>query len=202
MGIYATKPTWQRALRPVVTACAQHRIQPDVFTYGALLLSGVAGLALWQAGAVRAWLWLVPPCVMLRLLFNLMDGLVSREMGLAGAWGEVKNEFGDRVADTLIFLGLACGGYADARLAALALSLILWISYLGILSKATGGPRLYKGIFGKGDRMITLALFTLFPLLDGSLASYNGYLVFAVGAACLTVVQRLRIIYGNSQPRQ
>lgn len=200
MGIYATKPAWQQTLRPLVLFCARRRIHPDVFTYSALLLSAIAGVAFWQAGANRAWLWLAPPCLLVRLLFNLMDGLVSREMGLASAWGEVKNEFGDRVADTLIFLGLVGGGYADPRLAALALALILWISYLGILSKATGGPRMYGGLFGKGDRMISLALFTLYPLLGGELASYNWYLVLAIIAAGITVLQRLRIIYGIVQP--
>jgi phosphatidylglycerophosphate synthase len=134
-----------------------------------------------------------------RLLLNLMDGLVAREVGLAGAWGEVKNEFGDRVADVAIFLGLSFGGYVDARLAALALALILCVSYLGILGKVLGGARVYGGIFGKGDRMLSLAVFTLYPLFSGNLASYDWYLAFAALAAAATVVQRLRIIYGYAK---
>src|SRR5512136_2435502 len=122
MGIYSTKSRWQNALRPVVAFAVRRRIHPDAFTYGALLLSAAAGAALWRAGAARAWLWLVPPCVLTRLLFNLLDGLIAREIGLASAWGEAKNEFGDRLADAAIFLGLAFGGYADARLAALTLA--------------------------------------------------------------------------------
>lgn len=47
----------------------------------------------------------MPVCVLTRLWFNFMDGLVERELGLAGAWGEVKNEFGDRVADSAHPLG-------------------------------------------------------------------------------------------------
>jgi hypothetical protein len=50
-------------------------------------------------------------------------------VGPAGAWGEVKNEFGDRVADGAIFLGVGFCGYADARLLALALALILCVPY-------------------------------------------------------------------------
>ena len=45
----------------------------------------------------------------------------------------------------------------------LTLTLIMCASYLGILGKAVTGKRVYGGVFGKGDRMISLALFTLYP---------------------------------------
>ena len=198
MGIYATKSKWQRAIQPLVALCVRKRIHPDVFTYGALALSTIAGIAFFLASSNRLWLWLVPPCVLLRLLFNLMDGQIARNLGLADSWGDVKNEFGDRIADTVIFLGLAFSGYADTRLVALGLALILCVSYLGILGKALGGPRVYGGIFGKGDRMISLALFTFYPLLGAQLASYNIYMGLAVIAAMVTIFQRLRIIHGNA----
>ena len=199
MGIYTTKSRWQQALRPVVAFCVDKRIHPDVFIYAALALAFVAGAAFFIAGSNHLWLCLVPPCVLLRLLLNLMDGQVARAMGLADAWGEVKNEFGDRIADMTIFLGLGFGGYADARLVTLTLALILMTSYLGILGKALGGPRIYGGIFGKGDRMISLALFTLYPALSANLTSYNLYLGFAVCAAGVTIIQRLRSIHGYAQ---
>jgi len=201
MGIYSTKSKWQQSLRPVVAFCARNRIPPDAFTYSALGLSFLAAAALWQAGASRAWLWLVPPCVLMRLLFNLMDGLIARELGMADAWGEVKNEFGDRIADAAIFLGLAFGGYADARLAALVIALMMCVSYLGLLGKAIGGARLYGGVFGKGDRMISLALFTLFPIFGGDLRTYNWYLAFAAVAAGLTLLQRLSRLHGQQSSR-
>ncbi len=199
MGIYGTKSKWQRALQPIVDFCIARGVHPDAFTYGALILSFSAAFALFRAGANANWLWLVPPCVLVRLLLNLMDGQVARALGLADRWGEAENEFGDRLADASIFIGLGLGGYADARLTLVALSLILCVSYLGILGKALGGPRVYAGIFGKGDRMISLALFTLYPALSGNLTSYNYYLVFAACAAFATIVQRLRVIYGHTQ---
>jgi len=199
MGVYATKPAWQRAFGPIVALCVRYRVHPDVFTYGALILSGIAASALVQAGSNQSWLWLVPPCVLLRLVFNLMDGLVARARGLADSWGEVKNEFGDRIADALIFLGLGYAGYTDARLVEVVIALVLLVSYLGILSKTVGGPRVYKGAFGKGDRMLSLAGFTFCPLLSGHLTSFNWYLEFAILAATLTIVQRLRSIYVYAQ---
>lgn len=200
MGVYSTKSRWQRALKPIVAFCVRYRIQPDVFTYGAIVLSVAAGAAFILAADRMAWLWIVPPFVLLRLLFNLMDGLLARELRLADTWGEVKNEFGDRIADGAIFLGLVFGGYVDAQMAALALFLMLLVSYLGILGKALGGERVYGGVFAKGDRMISLALFTLYPVLTGNLQSFNWYLLFASSAALVTVLQRLRVIRGHSKP--
>jgi len=194
VGIYATKSKWQKALQPFVDFCVARRVHPDTFIYAALVLSLLAGLALYLAGANPAWLWLAIPCVLVRLLLNLMDGQVARALGIASTWGEAQNEFGDRLADALIFLGLGLGGYADPRLTLLALTLILCVSYLGILGKAVGGARVYGGVFGKGDRMISLALFSLYPAFTGDLSAYNYYLIFAALAALITILQRLRII--------
>jgi hypothetical protein len=79
----------------------------------------------------------------------------------------------------------------------LALALILCTSYLGILSKALGSSRLYAGVFGKGDRMVSLAAFTAYPMISGHLSSYNYYLAAAVLFAAITIIQRLVIIYRN-----
>jgi phosphatidylglycerophosphate synthase len=197
VGIYTTKSKWQRALQPIVDFCVARRIHPNAFTYSALVLSLIAALTLYFANINKNWLWIVPPAVLFRLLLNLMDGQVARALNLADDWGEVKNEFGDRIADALIFVAIGLSGYTETRLALVALTLILLVSYLGILGKALGGQRVYGGFFGKGDRMISLAIFTLYPALSGNLASYNYYLIFASIAAFITIIQRLRIIYGN-----
>jgi archaetidylinositol phosphate synthase len=194
LGIYATKSKWQQALQPIVNFCVARRIHPDVFIYAALSLSLLAGFGLFHAGLNVNWLWLVPPCALLRLLLNLLDGQVARALGIASPWGEALNEFGDRIADVLIFLGLGLSDYVNPHLGLFALAAILCVSYLGILGKAVGGARVYGGVFGKGDRMISLALFTLYPIFTKDLASYNYYLVFAALAAVVTIIQRLRII--------
>ena len=198
MGIYVTKAKWQERLADVVAFCVFMRIHPDVMTYGALALSFIAAFALASAESNRAWLWLVPVCVSLRLICNLLDGQVARALGFANTWGEVKNEFGDRLADAVIFLGFCFGGYVDVQLAALTVALVLCISYLGILGKAVGGERVYGGVFGKGDRMISLALFTLVVIGTQSLVLYNWYLGFATSAALVTIVQRLKTIHRMS----
>jgi CDP-diacylglycerol--glycerol-3-phosphate 3-phosphatidyltransferase len=197
VGIYSTKSMWQRALQPIVDYCVRRRVHPNAFTYGAILLSLIAALSLYFAGANKNWLWIVPPCVLIRLLLNLMDGQVARRLDLADDWGEVKNEFGDRIADVMIFGAIGLSTYTATGMGLVTLALILLVSYLGILGKALGGQRIYTGLFGKGDRMISLAIFTLYPAWSGNLASYNYFLIFASGAAFITLIQRLRTLYAN-----
>ncbi|NIM93680.1 MAG: hypothetical protein GTO18_08205 [Anaerolineales bacterium] len=199
MGIYSTKSLWQKVLKPIVTISVQYQVHPDVFTYSAVIISIVGAVGLYLARTSHAWLWILPPCVLLRLTLNLLDGLVARERQLADTFGELKNEFGDRVADVAIFLGLALGGYVDTRLVLISLSLILCVSYLGILGKAMTGERVYSGIFGKGDRMISLAVFTFYPAISGNLNSFDWYLALASIAALTTIIQRVRTIHGNAQ---
>jgi CDP-diacylglycerol--glycerol-3-phosphate 3-phosphatidyltransferase len=198
VGIYSTKAKWQRFLQPAVDFCVRRSIHPDWFTYSALGVSLTAAVALWLARFDKDWLWVVPPCILLRLLLNLMDGQVARSLGVADMWGEAKNEFGDRVADASLFAALGLAGYARPSLALIAVVSILGASYLGILGKALGGQRLYGGIFGKGDRMIALALFTLYPAASGNLASYDLFLSLASAGALITIIQRLKIIHDRS----
>ena len=198
MGIYSTKSMWQKVLKPIVDISVRNHVHPDVFTYTAVVISIGGAISLYLAGSNQAWLWLFIPSVLLRLTLNLLDGLVARELQMADTFGELKNEFGDRIADVAIFLGLAFGGYVDVRLVLVSLSLILCVSYLGILGKAMTGERVYGGIFGKGDRMISLAIFTLYSAISGNLSSFNWYLALASLAALTTVIQRVRIIHGNA----
>jgi phosphatidylglycerophosphate synthase len=197
VGIYSTKSIWQRALQPIVNFCVARRVHPNVFTYGALVLSLIAALSLYFGGTNKSWLWMVPPCVLIRLLLNLMDGQVARGLDLADDWGEAKNEFGDRIVDAMIFAAIGLNKNVETDLGLIALALILLVSYLGILGKALGSRRVYGGLFGKGDRMISLAIFTLYPALSGNMGSYNYYLIFASVAPLITLIQRLRIIHGN-----
>jgi CDP-diacylglycerol--glycerol-3-phosphate 3-phosphatidyltransferase len=194
MGIYSTKPLFQRALQPAVAWCAKRRLPPDLFTYGAIGSSALASVILASGAMTPGGLVSAAACYVLRLLFNLMDGQVARASKLADALGELKNEFGDRVSDGLVFGGLLFSGYVEPRLAGITLALVLGVSYLGILSKALGGPRLYGGIFGKGDRMISLAITCVLVAITGNTALLNVYLVLACALSLITLAQRLRII--------
>lgn len=199
-GIYAIKPWWQRRLVRLEDWLVQRRIHPNLITLAGVGCAGLLGLAL---AASARWHWLalaVLPLAIGRLAANALDGLVARRTGLASAFGEVYNEFGDRVADTAVFVGLALNSAVFAPLAWGTLVLTLLSSYLGITAKAAGGSRISGGLLAKADRMIYLAIFSPVALVLGPQA-WNWLLLAFVPALLVTVVQRYRWSYRALQQR-
>ena len=100
--------------------------------------------ALWAAAAA-----LVP----LRLLANMLDGMVALERGIASKVGELYNEVPDRVSDSAVLVGLgyAAGGHpAWGWAAALAAMLTAYVRATG---KAAGTRNEFCGPMAKQQRM-------------------------------------------------
>jgi phosphatidylglycerophosphate synthase len=106
--------------------------------------------------------WLTPArllvcalCIQLRLLCNLLDGMVAMEGGKASAIGKIYNEFPDRIADSLLIVaaGHACGqpwlGWIGALLAALT-------AYVRVFGGSLGFAQDFRGPFAKQQRMAVL----------------------------------------------
>src|SRR5262245_24075251 len=116
-GIYSIKPWWQRRLGLVEDWLVRRGIHPNLVTLAGVISAGALGAAL---AASARWPWLplaVAPLAILRLAANALDGLVARRAGLSSAFGELYNEFGDRVADTAVLVGLALNPSVFAPLA-------------------------------------------------------------------------------------
>ena len=95
----------------------------------------------------------------LRLLCNLMDGMVAVEAGKKTPDGELWNEFPDRLADVLFLLGV--GMAANQLLLAWAVcALAILVAYVRELGKGIDGVSDFRGPMAKPQRMamITIAL--------------------------------------------
>ncbi len=197
-GIYAIKPWWQRRLATLEDWLVLHHIHPDVITFSGVVCAGLMGVSLVFSARWPLLLLAVPPFAIGRLAANALDGLVARRTGLARPLGEVFNECCDRLADTLVFVGLALNSEIIAPLAWGTLVLILLNSYLGIVAKAAGGKRQYGGLLAKADRMIYMAAFSPLPLFLGATA-WNWLLIAFVPATIITIIQRYRWTYRDFQ---
>ncbi len=193
-GIYAIKPWWQRRLHGLEDWLVRRRVHPNLITLGGMICAALLGLVLYLTAWWPALALAVAPLAIGRLAANALDGTVARRTGLASQVGEVFNEVGDRLSDSLVCIGLALNSHVLAPLAWLALVLILLTSYVGIAAKAAGGQRLFGGLMAKADRMITLALFSPLALCCGSVA-WNWLLLFWIPALVLTLGQRCRRVY-------
>jgi len=137
-------------------ALARSSITPNQISVASVLFAGIgAALLVWSPTVPGLLLCAV--CVQLRLICNLLDGMVAMEGGKASAVGKIYNEFPDRVADSVLIvaLGYACAmpwiGWLGALLAALT-------AYVRVFGGSLGFAQDFRGPFAKQQRMATLTI--------------------------------------------
>lgn len=165
--------------------------------------SPLAAALMWAAAAV---------CIQLRLLCNLLDGMVAVEGGKATPTGPVYNEAPDRLADVLILVG---AGYSTSvepgvikLLDTLPLGwacavLALGTAYLRLLQGTLTGQQSFMGPMAKQHRMAVLTAGTLgaavHQLFGGPVAGaqiqwlWLALMVIFIGAL-VTCARRLALI--------
>lgn len=136
-------------------------------------------------------------CVQLRLLCNLLDGLVAVEGGKQTPTGGLYNEVPDRLSDalTLIGVGYACRAYPlGVELGYLATVLAFFTAYIRVLGASLGTTSYFLGPMAKQHRMaaITVAL-VLTAFIRFKLMLWVGLWIVTLGAA-ITCYRRLRYI--------
>lgn len=107
-------------------------------------------------GMPRPWNLLAgAACVQLRLLCNLMDGMVAIEQGRKSKVGVLYNEVPDRIADSLflVALGYAIGVPWLGWLAALAAAIT---AYIRVLGGTFGLVQDFRGPLAKQHRMAVM----------------------------------------------
>jgi phosphatidylglycerophosphate synthase len=198
-GIYGIKPRFQQALRGVEAVLIRRHIHPDTLTLSALLLAGLGGATLLASQWVAGLLLLVPPLVLARTALNALDGMVAVDTGVARPWGEVLNEFCDRLADVALFAGVALAPGSSPGLGAAVLVAMLLSSYAGTVAKAAGGRRQYGGVMGKADRMIGLGAAAVLAFALPGVPVFAGFLLVVLAGLIVTLVQRLGATYVDLQ---
>lgn len=128
----------------------------DAISMGSLVFAGAgaAGL-LWLD---QPWNYLACAAgVQLRLLANLLDGMVAIEGGRKSQVGALYNEVPDRLADSLflVALGHAIGMPWLGWLAALAAAIT---AYIRVLGGTLGLPQDFRGPMAKPHRMAALTV--------------------------------------------
>lgn len=100
---------------------------------------------------------LAAACIQLRLICNLIDGLLAVEGGKKTPVGELYNEFPDRVSDTLLIvaLGYRCGHPGWGWFAAL---LAFATAYVRVFGGAAGLAQDFSGPMAKQQRMFVMTI--------------------------------------------
>lgn len=189
MDWYRSKRAIVARLEGIVGRLAAAGVPPDAVTLAAVPVAALGGLALLASPSVPAALLLVPVLAGLRLVLNLLDGALARETGRSHPRGELFNEVGDRVADGCFLVPVAFlpGAWPPVVLLGVAASFLA--SYIGVVTRAAGGSRLYDGILSKPGRMVLLALFSVAAFVVGRVAWGVFGPILLIGAT-LTAIQR------------
>ena len=150
---------WAQRLAQYLAATS---ITPNQISVASMVFASSAGLALAVSASFSGLLYFA--CMLagiaacqLRLICNLMDGMVAIEAGKQTPDGAMWNEFPDRIADIAIIagLGFAIGwpalGWASATLAVL-------VAYVRELGKGIDGTVDFAGPMAKPHRMALVSI--------------------------------------------
>jgi phosphatidylglycerophosphate synthase len=153
--------SWAKNLAAVL---ARAGAAPNAVSLASIGCAGGAAIAFAVAGATAGravWWLLAAAAIQLRLLCNLLDGMLAVEEGLQTPAGPLFNEVPDRIADVVILAG---AGYAiralpgGVALGWTAATAALFTAYVRQLGGALTGLQHFGGPMAKQHRMFTLTV--------------------------------------------
>jgi len=199
--------------RWLARSLAARGVRPNTVSLCSVVFAGVPAAAFgtspYVSGRWRPVLFLVAAAgIQLRLLCNLLDGMLAVEEGLKSATGDIFNEVPDRVADVIILAGagysagLAGPGPILGWVAALT---AVFTAYVRVFGGSLGLRQHFSGPMAKQHRMFTLTLAALLAALEASLglpprAITAGLTIVILGSGW-TAARRVRRIVREAQAR-
>jgi phosphatidylglycerophosphate synthase len=203
---------WARRLAASLTAVG---VRPNWISSFSLAPAASAGLCFFllpyaSRTGQAILLLLAAGCIQLRLLANMLDGLVAIEGGRRSSTGDLFNEVPDRLADVLI---LAPAGYAIPAAGVLGISLgwtvavlALLTAYIRLLGSSLGFEQRFLGPMAKQHRMAVLTVTCIASAIEAIAFGFNGRLL-AIGllliglGTAVTCVRRLNLIASQLRRR-
>ncbi|MBV8374932.1 MAG: CDP-alcohol phosphatidyltransferase family protein [Candidatus Eremiobacteraeota bacterium] len=201
---------WAKVLAQMLCGAG---VSPNAISLLSLVFSVFAGIALWRSGdangALRVVLLLIAAAsIQLRLLCNLLDGMVAIEGGRRTPYGELFNDVPDRFADAIIFVGAGYGLSAfpwGPALGCLAALFAVLTAYVRLLGGTIGARQYFIGPMAKQHRMAVMTVACVLSTLE-PLAGWHGQilacaLAVVVAGSMVTFVRRVARIVADISAR-
>jgi len=180
---------------------AQAGVSPNTISISSVFFAIGAGvcLLLTRNDPDNRVLWMLAAlCIPLRLIANMLDGMVAVDSGKFSPVGELFNEVPDRVSDVFVFV---CAGYAfggDPFWGYTVAILALFIAYVRALGNTMGVTQLFLGPMAKSHRMFTLigaCLYNAIAPVAWQIPSLMLWVMIVIGAGgVITIARRLQKI--------
>lgn len=192
ISIYNIKPQFQRLLTPILEWMHRKDITANQITVSACILSVIIGVLFWFAEDNKWFFLALPIGLLLRMALNALDGMMARRYNQISRKGEMLNELGDVVSDTIIFLPLLKYQPESLYLIVIFIAMSIINEFAGVMGKVISNQRNYDGPMGKSDRAFIIGLYGLACLCGADISSYSIY-IFSVINLLLLVSTWIRI---------
>jgi len=185
----------------------QAGFRPNAVSLAGVAFAVAAGVAFVvsadAAPAVRGVALIVAAAlIQLRLLCNLLDGMLAVEEGFRTSAGEIYNDLPDRIADVLILVG---AGYS-IRVLPIGIALgwaaavgAVFTAYVRVLGGSLGVTQHFIGPMAKQHRMFTVTIAALLAAVESfaglpARAMWTGLAAIVAGTVLTSWRRTLRIV--------
>jgi phosphatidylglycerophosphate synthase len=140
-------------------------VSPNSISTGGMI-AGVAAGAAFALARMDDWrnvgFLAAAALIQLRLLANMLDGMVAIQSKKASPVGELFNEIPDRVSDAAILIGAGYAPGSTPVFGYLAACVALFVAYIRAAGKVAGAHQEFCGPMAKPQRMFVLTVAALF----------------------------------------
>lgn len=189
------RPVAARKQRPIVVLAdwlVRRGASANAISVAGMLCALAGGALLSQAGHPALWI-AAGILIQLRLLANVLDGMVAVGRGIASPTGELFNEIPDRVSDTAFFVGVGIAS-GQAWLGCAAALAAMATAYIRAVGRGLGQQSDFSGPMAKQYRMAlltALCLFCAFAPADWTSRAPETVLYVILALTTLTAARRL-----------
>lgn len=197
-----------RFFQNIAARLASAGITPNAISMSSVVFATAAGITLAATDMVedhftRQALWLASGVlIQLRLIANLLDGMVAIEGGKASAVGEIYNEVPDRISDSAILIGAGYAFGGDTTLGLMAALVAVFVAYVRAFGASVGAGQVFVGPCAKPQRMAIMTLLCVVSALlpqkfygsPDAIRLAEGTLGLIVVGGVVTAIRRLRTI--------
>lgn len=185
---------------------ARRGVRPNAVSVASVVFALLAGAALagtrWATPGLAIGLFVAAALLIpLRLLCNLLDGLIAVEGGFSSPAGEIYNEFPDRLSDAFVLVGAGYAlGHGDAgiTLGWTAAVVALLVAYIRTLGSSAGARAHFEGPLAKQQRMVVLVAGALVAALEVAMGWEPRAVAVALGIVIIgglvTLIRRTRLV--------
>lgn len=190
-------------IQALASILARSAVTPNQISCASVVFAAIVACALLHPSSTWAMIIAILG-IQLRLLCNVIDGLVAVEGGKKSLLGPIYNEFPDRIADSLLLIAAGYGagvpsiGWSCALLAAMT-------AYVRVFGGSLGLPQRFIGPMAKQHRMAVLTFGCIATV--GENAFHHAHFVMPIalsviaGLSVFTCVTRTTALLGDLRQR-